>query len=193
MKILRIIVVISFAILMTTCDLSRPKYTKEQLFKAQALQDTLETFIADVGAIGNSFGAPTLINILFINNNVEDTLVVNETRTKDTLIYISADIVIHSAPPGKMKNVVKGACLVNNRIIVLSYRGFNSLTEIVNEDLLTMSQKEYDYSYSNYSLEQKLLFNSFEYYPYSIRSYIFRGSDSLIVTGRSIGKTERYH
>lgn len=106
------------------------------IFKIDAINDSLELFSDKIDSIPNTLGCPTLYLVF-----------VEKTAEKDTTIafWAMTSLVeqVALAPSASLTLYIKGACKINDKIYVVYYNGFTELNTIINEGILTLSENEY--------------------------------------------------
>lgn len=167
--------------MLLSCKSERPGTA---LFYNRSLEDSLECFISHIEEVSNPYGAPTIIDIWL---NVE----IDESQNRnDTLVFISASYQI-GGPPGFQSTsdktiisypcAVKGAGWVSGKMCVVKYINNNAFPSIVNEKLLTIPKRDYDF------------FSHYQGPIYDIRIsrcsrlYKLDGNDSVILLEREDG------
>lgn len=165
-------------LLLLTCKHEKANLS---LFYNKALEDSLELYISQSREIINPYGAPTIMDIWI---NVQDCCA--ET-TKDTIVYISPSYMI-SGPPGYAISIdeplvsypfsIMGAGWVKGRMCVIKCINNMTFAELINDKLLTIPRKEYDFFYQYEGPHFDISVSR------SDRIYKLNGKDSVILLER---------
>ena len=159
----------------------------QKLFYNQALQDSLELYISQIQDICNPYNAPTILDIwINITSDFSGT-------ERDTIIAMSAVYRI-SGPPGYSESFdgpiisypcdVVGAGWQNGRMCVVKYIDGNIFPFLVNEGILTIPRKEFDfcYQYDGPSYDVRV--------SRSTRIYKLNGKEAVNLLEKAIGDFE---
>lgn len=156
------------------------------LFYNSALEDSLEQYISYVPEIKNPYGAPPIMDIWI---NIEKKC----DGVKDTLVFISATYRI-GGPPGYQDSwdspfisyycETRGAAWVAGRMCIIRYINHNSFSDLVNESVLTIPPKEFDFflTYDGPTYDVAISRSS--------RLYRISGKDSVILLEKDVGDFE---
>ena len=174
-----------FAIVLSSC---RHNGSASVLFYNHALEDSLELYISQVRYIQNPYGAPTIMDI-WINVDSDD-----DGKPQDTLVFVSASYWI-SGPPGCSQGSwddpiisypcsTKGAGWVSGRMCVIKYINNYTFSNLVNEALLTIPPKQFDFfsSYDGPIYDVRISRSS--------RLYRVHGKDSVTLISKDVGDFE---
>ena len=162
--------------------------TKSVLFYNNALEDSLELYISQIGDITNPYGAPTIIDI-WINVDSEEN-----NKSLDTLVFISASYMV-GGPPGYQNSwdgpivsypcEIRGAGWVAGRMCVVKYINNNDFADLVNEAILTIPPEKYDFfsSYDGPNYDVRI--------SRSNRLYCINSKGSVILIEKDVGDFEK--
>ena len=174
------------AIVLSSC---RHDYSASVLFYNHSLEDSLELYISQVRDIQNPYGAPTIMDI-WINVDSDD-----DGKPRDTLVFVSASYRI-SGPPGSQDSwdepiisypcLTKGAGWISGRMCVIKYINNYTFSNLVNEALLTIPPKQFDFfsSYDGPIYDVRISRSS--------RLYRVHGKDSVTLISKDVGDFELF-